>query len=50
MNWSACCDTVEVYEPGITHWIIAALGEKSANGYVTFSKELLAQLNAIMEG
>ena len=50
MKWSGCCGTVEVYEPGITHWLIAPLGSKVEGGYVELSDELLVQLNAIMEG
>lgn len=47
MVWAACCDTVEVYEPGITHWLFGGLGTKS--GYVELSDELLVQLNAVMK-
>ena len=48
MKWSGCCNTVEVYEPGITHWLIAPLGSKVEGGYVKLSDGLIAQLNAIM--
>ena len=50
MKWSSCCNTVEVYEPGITHWLIAPLGTKVEGGYVELSDDLLAQLNAVMKG
>lgn len=49
MKWSVCCNTVEVYEPGISHWLIAPLGTKVEGGYVELSEELLAQLNAVMK-
>lgn len=50
MKWSGCCDTVEVYEPSITHWLIAPLGDKAEGGYVELSDDLRAQLNAVMKG
>ena len=48
MKWSGCCNTVEVYESGMTHWLIAPLGSKVEGGYVELSDGLIAQLNAIM--
>ena len=48
MKWSGCCNTVEVYESGVTHWLIAPLGSKVEGGYVELSDGLIAQLNAIM--
>lgn len=48
MVWAACCDTVEVYEPSITHWLFGGLDTES--GYVVLSDKLVVQLNAIMKG
>ena len=48
MEWSDCCYTVKVYEPGLTHWLIAPLGTKVEGGYVELSKELVNQLNTLM--
>ena len=50
MKWSGCCNTVEVYKAGITHWLIAPLGAKVEGGYVELSDDLMAQLNAVMKG
>ena len=47
MKWGPCCDAVEVYKPGITHWLIGSLGIDS--GCVYLSDKLLAQLNAIIQ-
>lgn len=47
MKWGPCCDAVEVYKPGISHWLIGGFGIDS--GCVYLSDELLAQLNAIIK-
>ena len=39
MKWSSCCNTVEVYELGITHWLIAPLVTKVEGGYVELSDD-----------
>lgn len=46
MLWGDCCDTVQVYTPDLTHWIIGGIGTEGGGVYL--SEDLLAQLNAIM--
>ena len=46
MKWDACCNTVKVYEPGLTHWLISFKQSVNA-GYVQISNELASQLEAL---
>ena len=49
MHWAECCNTVKVYEPGVTHWLIGGLGQEIEHGSVELSDELMSRLNEEME-
>lgn len=49
MEWAQCCDTVKVYEPDLTHWLIVPLGGTANEGYVELSDELVDQLGALID-
>lgn len=48
MKWAECCDSVKVYEPDLTHWLIS-LDEYADAGYVELSKDLVTKLNKLID-
>lgn len=49
MEWTQCCDTVEVYEADAGHWFITPDGSTADVGFVYLSDELVDEIDALLE-
>lgn len=47
MGWSACCDTVNVFDTDATHWVMSIEGAEEG-GSIYLSRDLVEKLKALI--